>query len=125
MLRCTNCDSERIQKAAFALPSLGCRPSNRCRSAFAHPTNLLGSLAEGFSAGLGEMAKVLLPMAMASSGSNPGEVRIQQYRDRQECDVIVVVRDREMVFQLPDYDQAVKWAGMECRAYKIPENFKT
>jgi hypothetical protein len=82
-------------------------------------------LAEGFSPGLGEMAKVVLPMAMASSGSNPGEVRIQQYRDRQECDVIVVVRDREMVFQLPDYDQAVKWAGMECRAYKIPENFKT
>jgi hypothetical protein len=48
------------------------------------------------------------------------EVWIRQYSDCLECDVIVALRGQEMVVQLPDYGQAVKWAQMEARSYKIP-----
>jgi hypothetical protein len=48
------------------------------------------------------------------------EVWIRRYSDCFECDVIVVIRGREMVVQLPDYGHAVKWAQMESRSYKIP-----
>ena len=62
---------------------------------------------------------------MASVGVGPDlrEVRLQRYPGFLACDVIVVVRGRELVVQLPDYDQALKWAQMECRAYKIPADF--
>jgi len=43
----------------------------------------------------------------------PEEVWIRRYSDCLECDVIVALRGREMVVQLPDYGQAVKWAQME------------
>jgi hypothetical protein len=36
-----------------------------------------------------------------------------------ECDVIVTLRGREMVVQLPDFSQALKWAQMEAKAYKL------
>ena len=48
-----------------------------------------------------------------------GEVQIRQYSSGLECDVIVTVRGREMVMRLPDYSQAVKWAQMEAKTYKI------
>ena len=34
---------------------------------------------------------------------------------------MVVIRDQEMVVRCPTYFQAVKWARMECKSYKIPE----
>jgi hypothetical protein len=34
---------------------------------------------------------------------------------------VIVVRGREMVVRCPTYFQAVKWARLECRSYKIPE----
>jgi len=34
--------------------------------------------------------------------------------------VIVALHGQEMVVQLPDYGQAVKWAQMEAKSYKIP-----
>jgi hypothetical protein len=43
----------------------------------------------------------------------PEEVWIRRYSDCLECDVIVALCGREMVVQLPDYGQAVKWAQME------------
>jgi hypothetical protein len=51
------------------------------------------------------------------------EVWIRRYSDCLECDVIVALCGREMVVQLPDYGQAVKWAQMEARSYKIPARF--
>jgi hypothetical protein len=54
---------------------------------------------------------------------NLGAVSIRRYRNAPECDVIVGIRDREMVVRLPDYRQAVKWAQMESRAYKLPDTF--
>ena len=47
-------------------------------------------------------------------------VWIRQYSDGLECDVIVAIRGQEMVVQLPDYSQAVKWAQMESKSYTIP-----
>lgn len=51
------------------------------------------------------------------------KVWIRRYSDCLECDVIVVIRGHEMVVQLPSYDQAVKWAQLESRSYKIPASF--
>jgi hypothetical protein len=49
-----------------------------------------------------------------------GRVWIRQFGDGLECDVIVALRGQEMVVQLPDYSQAVKWAQMESKSYRIP-----
>lgn len=62
-------------------------------------------------------------MATAGVGPDLREVRLERYPGFLACDVIVVVRGREMVIQLPDYSQALKWARMECRTYKIPDDF--
>jgi len=48
-----------------------------------------------------------------------GEVQIRRYSSGLECDVIVTLRGREMVVQLPDFSQALKWAQMEAKAYKL------
>jgi hypothetical protein len=52
-----------------------------------------------------------------------GEVRIRRHIDGSECDVIVSIRGHEMVVQLPNYSQAVKWAQMESKSYKLPATF--
>jgi hypothetical protein len=48
-----------------------------------------------------------------------GEVQIRRYSSGLECDVIVTLRGREMVVQLPDYSRALRWAQMEAKTYKI------
>ena len=49
-----------------------------------------------------------------------GEVSIRRFSNGSECDVIVAIRNHEMVLRLPDYSKAVKWAQMEAKSYKIP-----
>ena len=51
----------------------------------------------------------------------PPEVTIRSYRGSLICDVVVVVRGQEMVHRCPDYSQALKWARLERKSYKIPE----
>ena len=51
----------------------------------------------------------------------PPEVTIRRYPASRICDVVVVVRGQEMVVRCPTYFQAVKWARVECKSYKIPE----
>jgi hypothetical protein len=51
----------------------------------------------------------------------PPEVTIQRYPASQICDVVVVVRGQEMVLRCPTYSQALKWARLEWKSYKIPE----
>jgi len=51
------------------------------------------------------------------------EVSIRRHSNSSECDVIVAIRDREMVVRLPDYGRAVKWAQMESRSYRLPVGF--
>jgi hypothetical protein len=48
-----------------------------------------------------------------------GQVWIRRFSDGLACDVIVAIRGHEMVVQLPDYSQAVKWAQMESKSYGI------
>ena len=51
----------------------------------------------------------------------PPTVTIRRYAASRICDVVVVVRGQEMVVRCPSYSQAVKWARLEIKSYKIPE----
>ena len=51
------------------------------------------------------------------------EVRVRRYGDLAECDVVVALRGQEISIRCRDYDQAVKWARIECRSYKIDGGF--
>jgi hypothetical protein len=51
------------------------------------------------------------------------EVWVRRYKDTPECDVIVAVRGQTMVLRCRDYSQAVKWAKIECKSYKVPGDF--
>ena len=42
------------------------------------------------------------------------EIRIRRRDGAPECDVIVIFRGQEMSLRCRDYDQAVKWARIEC-----------
>jgi len=54
---------------------------------------------------------------------NPAEICIRRYNDAAECDVVVVFRGREISLRCRDYDQAVKWARLECKSYKVAQGF--
>jgi hypothetical protein len=51
----------------------------------------------------------------------PPVVRIRSYPDSPICDVVVVARGQEMILRCGDYRQAVQWARLERKTYKIPE----
>jgi hypothetical protein len=51
------------------------------------------------------------------------DVRVLRYDDIAECDVIVAFRGKKMSIRCRDYNQAVKWARIECKAYKLPDTF--
>jgi hypothetical protein len=51
------------------------------------------------------------------------EVRVRRHSDIPECDVVVAVRGQEMSLRCRDYTEAVKWARIECKSYKIAEGF--
>jgi hypothetical protein len=53
----------------------------------------------------------------------PAEVKVRRYSGSANCDVIVSFRGQEMALSCRDYAQAVKWARLECRAYKLPDTF--
>jgi hypothetical protein len=49
------------------------------------------------------------------------QVFIRRDTASQICDVVVSVRGQEMVLRCPSYSQALKWARLECKSYKIPQ----
>ena len=51
------------------------------------------------------------------------EVRIRRHNDAPDCDVVVAVGGKEMSVRCRDYSQAVKWARIECKSYKIERGF--
>jgi len=51
------------------------------------------------------------------------EVRVRRYSDIPECDVLVSVCGKEMSLRCRDYNEAVEWARIECKAYKIAGGF--
>jgi hypothetical protein len=50
-------------------------------------------------------------------------VKVRRYSGSAACDVIVLVRGQKMALSCRDYNEAVKWARIECRAYKLPDTF--
>ena len=51
----------------------------------------------------------------------PRRVFIRRHKGSAICDVVVLVRGQEMVLCCPNYSQALKWARLECKSYKIPQ----
>jgi hypothetical protein len=51
----------------------------------------------------------------------PPQVFIRRHTASEICDVVVLIRGQEMVLRCPSYSQALKWARLECRSYKIPQ----
>jgi hypothetical protein len=49
----------------------------------------------------------------------PPQVFVQRYTESEICDVVVLVRGQEIVLRCPNYAQALKWARLECKSYKI------
>ena len=49
------------------------------------------------------------------------EVRIRRYPNVSDCDVVVAFRGDEISIRCRSYDDAVKWAQMECKSYRIAE----
>ena len=49
------------------------------------------------------------------------QVFIRRHTASQICDVVVSVRGQEIILRCPDYSQALKWARLECKSYKISE----
>jgi hypothetical protein len=52
---------------------------------------------------------------------SPPQVFVRRYTASEICDVVVLVRNQEMVLRCPDYSQALKWARLECKSYNISE----
>jgi hypothetical protein len=51
------------------------------------------------------------------------EVTVLRYPDSPECSVVVAVRGQKIVLKCRDYNQAVKWARIECKSYRIANEF--
>jgi hypothetical protein len=49
------------------------------------------------------------------------QVLIRRHTASQICDVVVSVRGQEIILRCPNYSQALKWARLECKSYKIPQ----
>jgi hypothetical protein len=57
------------------------------------------------------------------TSAHSAEIRVRRYDGAPECDVIVFFREQEMTIRCRDYDQAVKWARIECKSYKVADGF--
>ena len=53
--------------------------------------------------------------------STPPQVFIRRHPASEICDVVVSVRGQEIILRCPNYSQALKWARLECKSYKISE----
>ena len=51
----------------------------------------------------------------------PPQVFIRRNTASEICDVVVSVRGQEIILRCPNYSQALKWARLECKSYKISE----
>jgi hypothetical protein len=60
---------------------------------------------------------------MAMTAEQSAEVRVRRHPEKPECDVVVCVRGQEMSVRCRDYTQAVKWARVECKSYKVAAGF--
>src|SRR5450432_4553415 len=80
----------------------------------------VGDSARVFRDALDECFRAKKDVAMTGN-YDPPEVTIRSHQDSPICDVVVVVRGKEMVLRCRDYRQAMRWARLERKSYKIPE----
>jgi hypothetical protein len=62
------------------------------------------------------------PMSSTDSVSI-AEVRVRRHQVVPECEVLVAFRGQEMRLKCPNYSHAVKWARIECKAYRVEGGF--
>lgn len=55
----------------------------------------------------------------SSIDTHNAEIKVRRYTDSAACDVIVRKRGQEMVLGCRNYDQAVRWARIECKTYGV------
>jgi hypothetical protein len=60
---------------------------------------------------------------ISMKAEHAAEVRVKRYNAIPECDVVVSFRGREMSLRCRDYNDAVAWARIECKTYKIEGGF--
>src|SRR5258705_2700936 len=131
-----DCDRiERVRLLRGPWPSAGDntkrQPSVRLRKLLQLMLQHMGSVYDGgFSASesVSNLATRRTLGLTCSSGDTimsqsfaPPKVTIRRHLASQICDVVIVVRGQEMVVRCASYSQAVKWARLECKAYRIPE----
>ena len=58
-----------------------------------------------------------------TSAKQSAEVRVRRHGNAPDCDVVVTFRGKEISIKCRDYDQATKWARIECRSYGIASGF--
>jgi hypothetical protein len=51
-------------------------------------------------------------------GEELAEVRMRRFSHTPECEVIILRRGGEVRYKCRDYDQAMKWAKVECKSYR-------
>ena len=57
---------------------------------------------------------------MGSPTYNPSaEVKVRRHTNSAACDVIVLVTGQQLILSCRNYDQAVKWARIECKTYGV------
>ena len=60
---------------------------------------------------------------MSMIAEHAAEVRVRRYNGVPDCDVIVAIGGQEMSLRFRDYNEAVKWARIECKYYKVDGGF--
>ena len=55
--------------------------------------------------------------------AHSAEICVRRYDGLRECDVVVSFRGQAMTLRCRDYDQAMDWARIECKAYKVAGGF--
>jgi hypothetical protein len=50
-------------------------------------------------------------------------VKVRRFSGSVACDVVVLVRGQEMTLSCRNFSQAVKWARIECKTYKVADAF--
>jgi len=58
-----------------------------------------------------------------TSAKQFAEVRVRRHGNAPDCDVVVTFRGKETLIRCRNYDQATKWARIECRSYGIASGF--
>jgi hypothetical protein len=60
---------------------------------------------------------------LSSATDSIDQITVLRHHGSTECNVVVTVRGRQIVLKCRDFKQAAKWAGIEAKSYKIPNEF--